>query len=160
MLEIRNLSVESKAHRLLLDCASIKIKEGEIWGLTGESGAGKSTLLKSIMGILGSGCYVKSGEIFLNGEDVLKRKPGKRCELCGTELGLIPQNPMTAFDERLTIKNQILETVKVKKNLKARAAMPLIEEKFKKVNLTDVNRVLENRVKMQGFFLFRMMWKH
>ncbi|MEY8352017.1 ABC transporter ATP-binding protein [Lachnospiraceae bacterium 54-53] len=142
MLEINELCVGTKNRCSLLHQVSLKIRTGEIWGLTGESGAGKSTLLKSIMGILGEGCGIKSGEILVNGQDILGLKPEEHRKLCGNVLGFIPQNPMTAFDRRMTIKKQMLETLKCRRGMNRRDSLELTEAVFKEVNLKDTDRIL------------------
>ena len=74
LLVIRNLSCAytSRAHGLfgrlekkpVLDNINLEIKQGEIFGLSGESGCGKSTIARCILGLIDY-----TGDIFINGEN-------------------------------------------------------------------------------------------
>ncbi len=67
MLEIKNLSVSYGMIEAVKD-ATITINDGEICSLIGANGAGKTTIMHTISGLL----KPKSGEILLDGENVLK----------------------------------------------------------------------------------------
>ncbi len=54
--------------QLVLDGLDLNIKKGEIYGLVGKNGAGKTTLIKILSNLL----YPNSGEVYINGYDVLK----------------------------------------------------------------------------------------
>lgn len=72
-LVIRDLAVSLQKQEILHGI-SLEAKEGEFLSLLGESGCGKSTLLKSIAGLL----EADSGEILLNGRNLLKEPPEQR----------------------------------------------------------------------------------
>lgn len=114
MLEVNNLSVTARSGAQLLNQISFQIEIGEAIGLTGQSGAGKTTLLKALLGILSGGCQVSGGTIQVDGQSLWTLPPRKRRELCGTTLGFIPQNPMTAFDPRLKMGRQMEETLRLR----------------------------------------------
>ena len=48
--------------KIILDNFSMKIREGEIFGLIGQSGGGKSTVLRILLGMAG----ISSGNIYFN----------------------------------------------------------------------------------------------
>lgn len=144
MLEIINITVETKNGRALLTDFSAKIGKGSVLGLTGESGAGKSTVIKSIMGILGHGSFIKSGSIILDGKDISKLSPSKRRDLCGIRLGFIPQNPMTAFSSRKKIGKEMRETFCCRLNMTKNEGEELSRKVLEKVYLKDTERILES----------------
>ena len=75
VIEVSNLSIEYRTRDkaiLAVDDVSLDIRENQILGIVGESGSGKSTLAHSLIGILPSEASVISGEINLNGSDLLK----------------------------------------------------------------------------------------
>jgi Fe-S cluster assembly ATP-binding protein len=75
MLEIRNLSV-SIENKQILDNLSLTVNEGEVAALMGPNGSGKSTLAYVLAG---KPAYeVQSGEILLDGENLLELKPTER----------------------------------------------------------------------------------
>ena len=75
MLEIRNLSV-SIQDKLILDNLSLSVNAGEVAAIMGPNGSGKSTLAYVIAGK--PGYEVTSGEIFLDGDNLLELEPNER----------------------------------------------------------------------------------
>jgi Fe-S cluster assembly ATP-binding protein len=75
MLEIKNLNV-SIEDKLILDNLSLTVSEGELAAIMGPNGSGKSTLAYVLAG---KPAYeVQSGEILLDGEDLLELEPTER----------------------------------------------------------------------------------
>ncbi len=142
MLEVNQLSVKEKSGRFLLNQVSVEIPSEGIVGLTGHSGSGKTTLLRSIFGMLHRDCHINDGKIFVDDTDLLCLSPREHRGLCGKKIGFIPQNPMTAFDSRLKIGNQIQETFQRRLQLNRSDATVLAKEKLDLVNLKDTQRVL------------------
>lgn len=70
MLEIKNLCAGYHGKNVLKDI-SITAQSGKVTVLFGPNGCGKSTLLKSLCGLL----PVSSGEVWMNGEDLLSLQP-------------------------------------------------------------------------------------
>ena len=71
MIELRNVVVTFKKKNEIVkavDNISLKIEDGEIYGIVGESGAGKSTLIRTLNGLQ----KVTSGEIIIDGRDITK----------------------------------------------------------------------------------------
>lgn len=75
MLEIKNLSV-SIEDKLILDNLSLTVNAGEVAAIMGPNGSGKSTLAYVLAG---KPAYeVQSGEILLDGENLLEFEPTER----------------------------------------------------------------------------------
>jgi Fe-S cluster assembly ATP-binding protein len=75
MLEIKNLSV-SIQNKPILDSLNLSVNAGEVAAIMGPNGSGKSTLAYVIAGK--PDYEVTSGEIFLDGENLLELKPNER----------------------------------------------------------------------------------
>lgn len=144
MLEVKNLTVTAKNQAKLLDNICFNVKHGQVVGITGQSGGGKTTLLKSIMGILDDSCRVTDGQIAVDNQNLYKLKSSKRRLLCGTTLGFIPQNPMTAFDNRLKMHTQMVETLVIRRHIKKSVAIEKIEEIIPTLGLYDTSRILSS----------------
>lgn len=144
MLEIKDFSVAARDSAVLLDGISLSVAVGTAVGLTGQSGAGKTTLLKSILGMLDRQCDITSGEIIVDGSSLYALSQKQRRGLCGTTLGFIPQNPMTAFDSRVKIKNQMLETLQLRAGLSVLEAQKISMELLSDLGLDHPERVMES----------------
>ena len=106
MIEVKNLSVQTSKGVVLLDHVEFTLTPGVCTGLTGASGSGNTTLLKALMGVSDGDVSINSGQILLDGEDLLKKPEKVRRDLLRTNLGSIPQNPNTAFNIHVTIGTQ------------------------------------------------------
>jgi iron complex transport system ATP-binding protein len=85
MLKVDNLQFSySKNGRLVLNGASLELKQGEIGILLGKNGSGKTTLFKNILGIE----KPKSGTIHFEGENLLKMNRRERAR----RIAYVPQS--------------------------------------------------------------------
>ncbi len=114
-LSVKNLEVSySQARREVraVNGVSFDVQKGKTLGLVGETGAGKTTIAKAILRILPDPpAKVKSGEIFLGGEDLLKKKEEDMLDVRGKKIAMIFQDPMTALNPLMTVGDQILEVL-------------------------------------------------
>ena len=85
MLKVENLQFSySKNGRLVLNGASLELKQGEIGILLGKNGSGKTTLFKNILGIE----KPQSGSIHFEGENLLKMNRRERAR----RIAYVPQH--------------------------------------------------------------------
>lgn len=114
MLEIKNLKValleKTIKERLLVNGVSLKIEHGNIAALVGESGSGKSLTAYSILKLMPSdNLKIVSGEILFNGKNILSLADDKLREIRGSQIFMIPQDPLTALNPVLSIEEQLSE---------------------------------------------------
>jgi len=141
MLAVSNLSVS--VHKAqILNNVSFTLEKGEMLTLTGASGSGKTTLIRALSGVLRKPYHVSCSYMSADGSDLVKLSNSARREQCGFTFGYIPQNPMIAFDPRLPIGKQMVETLKIKKEISLQKAMELAADTLKMVSLADSSRVL------------------
>jgi peptide/nickel transport system ATP-binding protein len=107
-LSIRNLNARlvGTTHRILRD-VSLDVAAGEVRGLVGESGAGKSMIGKAVLGTLPKSVEITSGQIMLDGIDLLTIPAAARRIRVGQLCALIPQDPLTALNPSRRIGPQI-----------------------------------------------------
>jgi len=126
LLELKDLKVsvrKDKSYLPIVKGVDIAVPKGEIVGLVGESGCGKSMSAKSIMGLLPSSARVE-GSIFWHGKDEttdltgLKEKELRK--MCGPEISMIFQEPMTSLNPMMRIGDQVAEVLLVHKLVKNR----------------------------------------
>ncbi|MFE6164871.1 oligopeptide/dipeptide ABC transporter ATP-binding protein [Streptomyces sp. NPDC056486] len=83
--------------------ADLTIAPGETVGVVGESGCGKSTLAKVLVGVQ----RPTTGTVSFRGRDLWTMPPAERRTAIGRNTGMIFQDPSTALNRRLTVR-QIL----------------------------------------------------
>ncbi|MEU2584432.1 ABC transporter ATP-binding protein [Streptomyces avermitilis] len=83
--------------------ADFAVAPGETVGVVGESGCGKSTLAKVLVGVQ----RPTSGTVSFGDRDLWSMKPAERRTVVGSGTGMIFQDPSTALNRRLTVR-QIL----------------------------------------------------
>jgi len=114
-----------------VDQVSFDLYEGETLGLVGESGCGKSTLSRAILQLI----PVTNGEIIFQGQDLTQLK-GEKLRKIRKDLQIILQDPFSSLNPKITVKEAILEPMKVHgigANQTERNA--IVAELFQKVGL-------------------------
>lgn len=120
IIEIKDLNLSFKLESGIYETlynVSLSLKSGEIHALVGESGCGKSMTAMSIIKLLPKNAVITSGEILYNGQNILDMKESDLRKLRGSEIALIPQDPMTSLNPLYTIGNQLLEVINKESNL-------------------------------------------
>ena len=114
-VEVKDLHVQYSSNRQIVHAVngvSFDIDKGETLGLVGETGAGKTTIAKAILRILPDPpAKVTAGEIWLDGEDLLKKPEKEMLSIRGGKVAMIFQDPMTALNPTMTVGSQISEVV-------------------------------------------------
>ena len=133
ILEVENLRVEFPYKRQNLKAVngvSFHMKRGETLGFVGESGCGKSTTAKAVMRLLAETAQIPEGSITYMDKDVLALNKEELRKIRGKEIGMIFQDPMTALNPVLTIREQIYEQFigrKMSKKEKEAEAIRMLE---------------------------------
>ncbi|EFH93427.1 MAG: ATP-binding cassette domain-containing protein [Finegoldia magna] len=114
LLEVKNLKKYFQTKRGMLhavDDINISIKKGETLGLVGESGCGKSTAGRAILRLH----EPTSGEILLNGENVLKYKTRSEINKMRQEMQIVFQDPYSSLNPRMNTFELISDPLIVNK---------------------------------------------
>ncbi len=144
VLEVRNLTVAlpKGADRVkAVEKVSFTVNPGEIVCLVGESGSGKSVIAFTVMGLLAKALKPTSGEILLQGENILTAPESRLRELRCTRMSMIFQEPMTALNPVMTCGEQIDEVLNTHTKLDAAARKAKIIAILTRVKLPEPERI-------------------
>jgi peptide/nickel transport system ATP-binding protein len=122
-----------------VDDVSFDIAPGEILGIVGESGSGKSVTARSILGMVHEPGRVVAGQISYRGRDLRTLPPKAMRPIRGREIGLVFQDPQSALNPVMTVRDQISEALTVHGMGRAAArerALELLEQ----VGIPDARR--------------------
>lgn len=122
MLEIRDLHVKFHTRqREAVAGVSLTIHDGEILGLVGESGSGKSVTAMSVAGLLPRKQCDFSGEILLDGAELLHADRTLLRQVQGREIGVVFQEPQSCMDPLMRIGPQVEEVLRIHTDLSREA---------------------------------------
>ena len=118
MLEIRDLHVKFHTRqREAVSGVSLTIHDGEILGLVGESGSGKSVTAMAVAGLLPRKQCSFSGQILLDGAELLHADRALLRKVQGKDIGVVFQEPMSAMDPLMTVGRQVEEVLRIHTDL-------------------------------------------
>lgn len=130
-----------EARRQVLHDVSFTIERGEIVGLVGESGCGKSMTAKSIMGLLKYPGRVAGGSIRFEDQDLTRLSDKELRKICGNDISMIFQEPMTSLNPVLKVGRQVRETLLVHNPTMSKAeAKQRVVEMFQRVGIPEAEK--------------------
>ncbi|WP_417165661.1 ABC transporter ATP-binding protein [Senegalimassilia anaerobia] len=115
---------------------SLKLMPGQTIGIVGESGCGKSTTANVMCGLQ----TPTSGHVYFKSTDVTKRTAAQR-KIIGRVISVVFQDPATALNARMTVREQLMDPMIVHKVGDAKSREARVRELIEMVGLP--NSVLE-----------------
>ena len=109
LLEVRDLRVafpDAHGDVDIVDGVSFTVRPGETMGLVGESGSGKSVTSLAVMGLLPRTARI-SGQVLLDGTDLLTLSPKEINRLRGNDIAMIYQDALSSLNPSMLIKAQM-----------------------------------------------------
>ena len=117
---------------------SLHLNRGECPGLIGESGSGKSVTALSIMGLVASPPgLIRSGAIYLDGNDVLNMTETELTATRGSKVAYVFQDPLTTLHPMYSIGKQVEEAIAAHKTVSASERRAEAVALLEKVGIPD-----------------------
>ncbi|MEH6772606.1 MAG: ATP-binding cassette domain-containing protein [Cereibacter changlensis] len=117
LLDVRDLSVEFHTASGTVHAVkriSFHLERGETLAILGESGSGKSVSSSAIMDLIDMPPgRITSGEIWFDGQDLLKLPASARSDINGRRIAMIFQDPLSHLNSVYTVGWQIEEALTV-----------------------------------------------
>jgi oligopeptide/dipeptide ABC transporter ATP-binding protein len=140
LLSVKNLttSFQTREGRITaVDNVSFDLKDGEVLGIVGESGSGKSITSLSIMRLIPAPAgRIDRGIIQFEADDLLSLKESAMLKIRGNRISMIFQEPMTSLNPVFTIGNQMIESLRLHKNISRQDAR---EEALQLLSLVGIS---------------------
>ncbi|MFD4570441.1 ABC transporter ATP-binding protein [Streptomyces sp. NPDC058475] len=134
LLEVRNLEVTYASGAAAVRGVDLSLDAGQKLGIAGESGCGKSTLALALLRLLPAGTRT-SGEVLLDGEDILKMKWGRVRAVRWAGASIVFQGAMHSLNAVHRIGDQIAEPILLHKKATAAGARRKTGELLEHVGL-------------------------
>ena len=123
-----------------VDDVTFEIGHGQTLGVVGESGCGKSITSLSVMRLIERPGRIVTGEILLNGENLLTKSDADMRDIRGDQVSMIFQEPMTSLNPVFTCGDQIAEAVQQHTAVSRREAWDRAVEMLRVVGIPDAKR--------------------
>lgn len=115
LLDVKNLTISF--HTYIGEITAVRnvdfyLKKSEVLAIVGESGSGKSVSTQAILGLtpIPPG-EIKNGKILFKQNDLLNFDEKEMSKICGSQISMIFQDPMTSLNPTMTVGNQIREVL-------------------------------------------------
>jgi peptide/nickel transport system ATP-binding protein len=140
-LTVRFVTREATVHAV--NGVSFRVQSGEVLCILGESGCGKTVTLRALMRLLPPRRTQITGNVWVDGHDVLAMPARALRDMRGGLVAMIFQEPMTALDPVYTVGQQIGETLRRHTGCDRRAARARALELLELVRIPSAERRLD-----------------
>jgi peptide/nickel transport system ATP-binding protein len=123
-----------------VDGVTLSLTRGTTLGLVGESGSGKTIFSRSVMNLLPKENVRRSGRIEFMGQDLMTLPAEKMRRLCGADVAMVFQDPMSSLNPVMTIGRQITESLQLHLKMKRKTAHETAVTLLKSVNIPEAER--------------------
>jgi peptide/nickel transport system ATP-binding protein len=120
-----------------VDGLSFSVERGKTLGIVGESGSGKSVTCLAILGLQKGTRAQVSGEIWLDGQEIVQETEAEVRKLRGKSIAMIFQDALAALHPYFTVGNQIAEAYQVHNKVSKKAARVRAIEMLDRVGIPE-----------------------
>ena len=141
LLDVRALStrIQTGAGAVtVVDDVSFTLERGQTLALVGESGSGKSVTALSLLRLIDPLVQPQiSGQVLLDGQDVLAMSRKQLRGLRGNQIAMIFQEPLSALNPVQRVGEQVAEAVRLHQDVSARQAWLRAVELLDRVHIAQ-----------------------
>ena len=140
LLEVRDLHVSFETRDgtvRAVDGVSLAVDRGRTLGVVGESGSGKSVTALTVMGLTRLPNATISGEVLLDGVDLLGLTGDNLRRVRGKRVAMIFQDPLSSLHPLYTIGWQIVEAIRAHERVSEKAARARALEGLREVGIPN-----------------------
>ncbi|AKJ10656.1 peptide ABC transporter ATPase [Streptomyces incarnatus] len=139
-LSVRDLRIHFNTDDGLVksvDGVSFDVQRGKTLGIVGESGSGKSVTSLGVMGLHRSANAKVSGEVWLDGQELIGADPDEVRRMRGRKMAMIFQDPLSAMHPYYTVGAQIVEAYRVHHKVTKKVAKQRAIEMLDRVGIPE-----------------------
>jgi peptide/nickel transport system ATP-binding protein len=147
LLEVKDLRTHFRTDDGIVkavDGVTFEVEKGKTLGIVGESGCGKSVTCLTIMGLNPARNTISSGEALFKGENLLTMPKKRLRDIRGNDIAMIFQDPMTSLNPVHTIGRQLVEAIKLHRDVSSRNARARALELLKAVGIPRAERRVDD----------------
>lgn len=161
LLVVDELRVEIPTHGGFVRAVrgvSFSMEPGKTLALVGESGCGKSVSVQAMLGLINVQGLRLAGEARFMGQDLLAMSEAQLNTVRGARIGMVFQDPLSAFNPTRTIGDQIAEGLVLHKGMAKQAALEEARRLLDECRLSEpARRVVQYPFELSGGMLQRAM---
>ncbi len=147
-LDVRDLRIHFATDDGLVkavDGISFALERSKTLGIVGESGSGKSVTSLGILGLhRRHGSTRVSGEVWLDGENLISMDPDEVRRLRGQKMAMIFQDPLTAMHPYFSVGAQIIEAYRIHHNVSKKEARDRAVEMLDRVGIPQARKRVDD----------------
>ena len=146
-LSVRDLKVHFPTRDGIVkatDGVSFDLEKGKTLGIVGESGSGKSVSSSAILGLHRGTSAQVSGQILLDGVDLLSLSNEEMRKRRGLDVAMIFQDPLSAMHPYYTVGSQLIEAYRVHNDVSKKAARARAIEMLDRVGIPQPDRRIDD----------------
>jgi len=145
-LEVKDLEVEFQVDKKSvkpIERISFEMNQGEVLGIVGETGSGKSLTAHAILGLSTLVGGKIGGSVKFEERELLSISEKEMQSIRGSQIALIPQNPMTSLDPVYRVGDQIVEGLVRHTKISKREAKQQVIDLMGRLRIPKANRVFQ-----------------
>lgn len=119
---------------------SLHLERGEILGVVGESGCGKSVTSLSILRLVPFPGRIVSGQILLEGKNLLELPMRQMRQIRGDRISMIFQEPMISLNPAFRVGDQLVEAFRIHRKVSRAEALGKAVDMLRKVEIPAPER--------------------